>query len=145
MQNLNKTNDSRWELFSHDADMGIRGMGTTPDEAFEQAGLALTGVITDPEKVKTTETRTIKCQAPSLDILFYDWINCLVYEISKDKLLFSKFEVQINNLQLTAKVWGEPVDVQKHAPAVEVKGATFTQLKAEQSNGIWTVQCVVDV
>ena len=29
-----------WEHFSHDADMGVRGIGPTLEETFEQAALA---------------------------------------------------------------------------------------------------------
>src|SRR5262252_8706485 len=32
--------------FAHDADVGVRGWGATPAEAFEQAALALTAVVT---------------------------------------------------------------------------------------------------
>src|SRR5690606_28024908 len=37
----------RWEHFAHDADMGVRGVGSTLAEAFEQGALALTALITD--------------------------------------------------------------------------------------------------
>ena len=40
---------NRWEHFPHDADVGIRGRGPTLAEAFEQAALALTGIVTDAE------------------------------------------------------------------------------------------------
>ena len=32
-------NHKRWEHFPHEADMGVRGIGRTRDEAFEQAAL----------------------------------------------------------------------------------------------------------
>jgi len=35
---------SRWEHFSHEADIGVRGIGITKEQAFEQAALAMTGV-----------------------------------------------------------------------------------------------------
>jgi hypothetical protein len=38
-----------WEQFPHDADVGLRGWGATLAEAFEQAALALTGVVTDAD------------------------------------------------------------------------------------------------
>ena len=34
-----------WEHFPHDADVGVRGFGATPAEAFAQAALALTAVV----------------------------------------------------------------------------------------------------
>jgi len=37
----------QWEHFAHDADIGIRGWGTTPAEAFAAAALAMTAVVTD--------------------------------------------------------------------------------------------------
>ena len=37
---------ARWEHFPHDADVGVRGFGPTPAEAFAQAALALTAVAT---------------------------------------------------------------------------------------------------
>ncbi len=37
-----------WEHFEHSADIGVRGMGSTKAAAFEQAALALTGIVTPP-------------------------------------------------------------------------------------------------
>jgi SHS2 domain-containing protein len=38
------------------------------------------------------------------------------------------------------------VDVERHAPAVEVKGATFTELVVRRyDDGRWLAQCVLDV
>ncbi|MBT9613287.1 MAG: archease, partial [Burkholderiales bacterium] len=36
---------THWEHFTHGADIGVRGFGNTPSEAFEQAALAMTAVI----------------------------------------------------------------------------------------------------
>lgn len=36
-----------WTHFHHEADIGVRGTGHSPEEAFEQAAVALTAVITD--------------------------------------------------------------------------------------------------
>ena len=44
-------NEKRWEHFPHDADIGVRGIGASKEEAFEQAALALTAVLTDPRTV----------------------------------------------------------------------------------------------
>jgi protein archease len=35
-----------WEHFPHDADVGVLGLGATPAEAFAQAAMATTAVIT---------------------------------------------------------------------------------------------------
>jgi SHS2 domain-containing protein len=47
---------------------------------------------------------------------------------------------------LYAKAWGERIEVARHQPAVEVKGATLTELLVRQDqSGGWLAQCVVDV
>jgi Archease protein family (MTH1598/TM1083) len=43
---------SSWAHFSHDADIGVIGMGATKAEAFRRAALALTAVVTDLSKVQ---------------------------------------------------------------------------------------------
>jgi SHS2 domain-containing protein len=136
----------RWEHFPHEADMGLRGIGTTLDEAFEQAALAMTAVITDPAIVKAVEKIDITRQALDDEILLVDWLNALIYEMATRKLLFSRFEVHVQDHGLTAQAWGEPMDTARHEPTVEIKGATYTALRvAREANGEWVAQCVVDV
>jgi SHS2 domain-containing protein len=136
---------SKWEHFPHEADMGVRGTGATLAQAFEQAALALTAVITDPAKVVAREQVAIQCEAPDPELLFVDWLNAIVYEMATRHMLFSRFEVAIVHTTLTATLWGEPLDTARHQPAVEVKGATYTALRVAQENGRWIAQTVVDV
>jgi len=137
---------NHWEHFSHQADIGVRGFGASKEEAFEQAGLALTAVITDLNRLEPTELVNITCEAPSDDLLFVDWLNAIVYEMATRKMLFGKFEVRINGSRLEGKLWGQAVSMAKHEPAVEVKAATYTELQVRRSeDGSWVAQCVVDV
>ena len=141
-----ETVQKSWEHFPHQADMGVRGIGMTKEAAFEEAALALTAVITDPEAVSQTHAVTIACEAPDDELLLVDWINSLVYEMATRKMLFSRFSVQFDGHSLRGTAWGEPVEVTRHQPAVEVKGATYTELSVRQDEqGRWIAQCVVDV
>lgn len=135
-----------WEHFHHQADIGVRGVGATPLEAFVQAATALTAVVTDPATVRPLQSLTVACKAPDLELLLVDWLNALVFEMATRTMLFSQFDIILDGTQLTATVYGEPVDVTRHQPAVEVKGATYTELKIKQlPDGQWLAQCVVDV
>ncbi|MCR4299336.1 MAG: archease [Gallionella sp.] len=137
---------AHWEHFPHQADIGVRGMGATPEQAFEQAALALTAVITDPADVAAKEMLQLSCMAPDAELLLTDWLNSLIFEMVTRNMLFSRFEVHIDGNNLTAQVWGEALEVARHHPAVEIKGATYTSLKvAKQPDGGWVAQCVVDV
>lgn len=135
-----------WETFEHEADVGVRGRGATLAEAFAGAATALTAAICDPGDVLARETLSVECSAPDTELLLFDWLNALILEMASRHMLFSRFDVDIHNGCLFARVWGEPVDVGRHHPAAEVKGASFCELKVEQgSDGQWLAQCVVDV
>jgi SHS2 domain-containing protein len=136
----------RWELFPHVADMGVRGYGRTLDEAFAEAALALTAIISEPEQVGTAQAVEIRCAADDPEVLLVDWLNTVIYEMAVRGMLFGRFEVHVQNGQLTATAYGEPVDRARHEPAVEIKGATYTALDVHQEpDGRWIAQCVVDV
>lgn len=137
---------AHWEHFPHQADIGVRGLGVTLEQAFEQAALALTAVITDLAAVAPNEMIRLSCEAPDAELLLVDWLNVLIYEMATRNMLFSRFEVHLEGTHLGAQVWGEALEVARHHPAVEVKGATYTALKvARQPDGGWLAQCVVDV
>jgi SHS2 domain-containing protein len=135
-----------WQHFAHGADIGVRGRGATPAEAFAQAATAVTAVVTDPGLVRPEAAVQMQCQAPDLELLLFEWLNTLVYQMATRRMLFSTFDVRIAGGRLEAEARGEAVDVRRHAPAVEVKGATLTELAVRQGpDGAWTAQCVVDV
>ena len=138
--------DSHWEHFEHGADIGVRGYGPTRAVAFEQAALALTGVITDPSRVRPIERVEIACEAPDDELLLAHWLNAVVTEMAVRRMLFGRFEVQLDGHVLKACALGEPASVTRHEPAVEVKGATCTALRVAQADdGGWLAQTVVDV
>jgi SHS2 domain-containing protein len=134
-----------WEHFEHEADIGVRGYGETLSGAFEQAALAMTALITDIELIEPRSAISLQCEDDDRGLLLTDWLNALVYEMAIRKWLFSRFEVKINGSRLTARAWGEPIDIARHQPAVEVKGATFTELAVYRSDDCFVAQCVVDV
>ena len=136
----------RWEHFPHQADIGVRGVGASKSEAFKQAALALTAVILDPQELASKEVVEIACEAPDDELLLVDWLNALVYQMATRRLLFGRFEVHLDGRRLRAKAWGEPIDVARHQPAVEIKGATLTsRWVGQEASGAWVAQCVVDV
>ena len=135
-----------WEHFDHGADIGVRGYGVSPDEAFAQAALAMTAVVTDPATVKPAVAVAITCEAPDLELLLVDWLNALIFEMATRKMLFACFAARIEGVALRGEAWGETMDRARHPLAVEVKGATYTSLRVAQNpDGVWMAQCVVDV
>ena len=134
-----------WEHFPHDADVGVQGWGMTAAQAFEQVAYALTAVITHAE-IKPQLLVRVRCEAPDLELLLVEWLNAIIYEMAVRKMLFGRFAVRIDDGRLEGTLWGEPVDIERHAPACEPKGATYTALRvAKNRDGTWSAACIVDV
>ena len=137
---------SGWEHYPHTADMGIRGFGVTREEAFAQAAMAMIAVSVNMETIKPEQQVEIFCEADDDELLFIAWLNSIIYEMATRKMLFSKFEVAANGKQLTGKAWGEKLDLNRHMPVVEIKGATYSDLKVQRDkDGTWIAQCIIDI
>ena len=134
------------EHFHHGADIGVRGVGGSVESAFEQAALALTAVIAEPDAIEARAAIVIECSAPSRELLLADWLNALIYEMATRRMLFCRFQVNLRHDTLCARAWGESIEPDRHQPAVEVKGATYTELGVRRlDSGDWVAHCVVDV
>lgn len=135
----------RSEQFSHGADVGIRGIGGTKETAFEQVAHALSEVVTEAE-ISPSELVEIECSAPTDSLLLVDWLNRLIYEMAVRHMVFGRYSVTIQGGRLFGRAWGETVDRARHAPSVEPKGATLTELGVKRRrDGSWIAQCVIDV
>lgn len=135
-----------WEHFSHGSDIGVRGIGSSVEEAFEQAALALTAVVANVATIEQREIVEVRCDAPDLELLLVSWLNAIIYEMAVRRMLFSKFRIALAGYSLTGALAGERVDPERHQVAVEAKGATVTALRVTcNPDGQWLAQCVIDV
>jgi len=135
-----------WEHFPHAADIGVRGIGRTEDEAFEEAAKALVALTTDLDRVSPKEKVVVSLSAPDDEQLLVEWLDALVFEMATRRWVFSRFEVRIEGGKLEGTLWGEPRDESRHPIGVEVKGPTFTELHVGvREDGLWVAQLIVDV
>lgn len=135
-----------WEHFQHVADIGVRGIGPTAEEAFAEGAMALMAVICDIESVRCEQCVEVQCEGVGLDLLFADWLNALIYEMEVRRMVFGRFETTIEGTRLTGRAWGETIDLERHEFAVGVKAATYMELMVyRRDDEQWVAQCVVDV
>jgi SHS2 domain-containing protein len=140
----------RWEHFEHGADVGVRGIGATPGEAFAGAAAALCALVADPELVRAERKDAIDCEAPDLESLRVRFLNELISRMSAHRMVYGAFTAAVTaspgGFRVAARFTGEPLDLERHEPTVEPKGATFMLARvAEEADARWVSQCVVDV
>jgi SHS2 domain-containing protein len=134
-----------YETFEHEADIGIRGVGVTAEEAFANAAKAMYSVMVDLTRVEQKEFRGVNVTAGDREQLLVEWLNGLLAVSDIERMVFSRFEVRIEGTALAGNAWGERFDRSRHDPKVEVKGATYHQLSVHEDQGTVVAQCVVDV
>ncbi len=111
----------------------------------ENAARALFSIMVDLSKVQAEETVRIESEGEDLELLFVQWLNDLLAQAHLRGMVFCEFRIQIQGDKIESEVRGEKLDFDRHEPAVEVKGATLTQLRVGQEGGRYFAQCVVDV
>jgi SHS2 domain-containing protein len=47
----------------------------------------------------------VHCEAPDDEILFVDWLNAVVFEMSSRHMVFSRFRVKVEGRTLRGTAW----------------------------------------
>ena len=133
-----------YELIEHTADIGIRVKGADLKELFKNAALAMFDIIAEKKASGPTKQERIEQQAESLDELFINWLNELLYSSATKELIFSDFQIdKLNERSLQAVAFGSHIS--NYSINTEVKAATYHELKIEKISSGWQAQLIFDV
>lgn len=140
-----------YKYLEHGADVGIEATGDTIEEAFSSGAEALLNTAFEIESIEAIKEVSIRAKAPSLDLLFIEFLNELISLLDLEELAVR--EVQTEEIsELASGVWsfkgaalGETFDPEKHRVKTEVKAATYSGLSYELKDGLHTLRCVIDV
>jgi len=138
--------DFMYETFEHTADLGLRIRAPDLDRLFVEAGQALFSVILeDPGAIKTSQQFEVRLPADSWENLLFDWLRELLYHFDGEHFVSGRFEAHVSDAGLTATVWGEPYDPDRHRLQHEVKAITYHALRVEQRDDGWLAEVIVDI
>ncbi len=129
------------------ADVAFEAYGKTLDELFESAALAMFEVMLNTQKVDKKIEKKISVEGHDLKSLMFNWLNELLFYVGSESLVFSEFQVSVNekNLTLNAVCKGEKIDPEKHEVRTEVKAATYHKMKIEKEENFWKVRVILDI
>lgn len=139
-----------FEYLEHQADVGIKAVGESVEEALAEGARAMFNVMVDIEKVSKDKEVEIECEASDFETLFVEMLNELLYQREINEMIFGDFEVtglkkEGQNLKLKGKAFGEKLDLAHHQLKTEVKAATYAGLKYYQEENQHIFQCLLDV
>lgn len=121
-----------FEELSHTGDLRYRVTASTREELFAESACALFSTITDLEKVKEHEERSITAQGSALEELLVEFLRACFDEFTKDE--FIARHCSITSLtedadfllfRIEATLRGERFGVSKHPFRTEIKAVTY--------------------
>lgn len=122
-----------YELIDHTADVGLKAYGKSLSEAFQNAAKGMFDIITDSSEIESIGQYDIDLSADNLEQLLVDWLSELLYLHSAKNIVFGFFKVELDekNKKLTAKIFGEKLNMSRHKPGAEIKAVTYHMLEVK--------------
>jgi SHS2 domain-containing protein len=139
------------ETIDHTADMGIRGWGRTPAEAFEEAA-AMFELMADVRGLDPSRRSTISREGTDLTELLIEFLNGMLSDADLSGTVYlraavTRLEGRSGGMwALDAAIEGAPLDDVRDRLRIEVKAATYCGASVREPDpGVWVAQCVVDL
>jgi SHS2 domain-containing protein len=130
------------------ADCALDLDGASLADLFETAARALAELMVDPVTVEPAVRRTVTLEAPSLDLLLYDWLAELIFLKDSEQLVMTRTDVEVqaaSPCRLRAQCTGGVIDRRRTALRADPKAVTFHQFALEPRGAGWHARVVIDI
>lgn len=139
------------ETVEHAADMGIRGWGTSLEEAFEETAEGVLELMVDREGLGGGDGFHISLTGKDLEGLLVDFLNEIISLSDLEDSIFT--DVVVSGLSSTHEGWtleaslsGVPREGREGAILSDVKAVAWygAEVAGRPGEG-WTARCLVDL
>ncbi|MGI0029782.1 MAG: archease [Nitrososphaera sp.] len=137
-----------YRFLDHMTDALIEAYGSTLEEAFENAGKALSDTMIDVQRVRPEREVKIQAHGDDLHSLLFNWLDKVMLLAVSEGFVMSEFAVAIRGntgYHLQGSGWGEKLDLEKHHYKVEIKAVTYHEMQIQQESSGVTVRFLLDL
>ncbi len=135
----------KYEFLPHTADVKFRAYGKSIEEAFSNAALALTKVITDYNKVEANIEKTIEVESEDEKALLYDFLEQFLILLDSESFLLNSIkEIKIEGNKLKAVIVGD-TEIEKYKTETHIKAVTYQEMEIKKEKGKYMLQVVLDL
>ena len=132
------------------ADAAIEVSSNSLEGIFIDSGKALTNTMVDDLKsIKTNKKYTFKVESQERDLLLFEFLEKLVIEKDANQMLFSEFEVKINQtnekFMVSVIAHGEHIDYDRHELCADVKAVTLHKFSLTKEKEDWNAKMILDI
>ena len=136
----------KYRLIDHTADFGIQVFGADAKELFSNAALAMFDLITEVGSLKELNSMDIKISGEDWPDLMINWLRELLFLWNGKELLVKKADITtLSENNLSAKVYFDSYDPDRHLINIEVKAVTYHQIRVESGTSGWEARIIFDV
>jgi SHS2 domain-containing protein len=139
-----------YETLPHTTDAYLQATGANFEEALGYAAMALFDTMCDVNSISPNQVDNLKVTGADEVSLLYNWLESLLLQFELQRRVYSKFNVTItrktpNELEVNAKVYGEPYDRRKHGAKVEVKAVTYHKMEVTREDSMTVLRFILDL
>lgn len=124
----------------HATDAFIEVTARDVKEAFSVAADATINLILDQSRVEEKQERGFSAHGKDLRYLLFNWLEEITFVLITDGFAIKRIEFDMaenTGYKISAKAFGEPLDLQKHGFRVEVKAPTFYEMEIKQGRDVF--------
>ena len=137
-----------FEFIEHTADLGLRIYGKNIESLFQNAAQSLFEIIID-SKSQAENLEEIILEAENLEELFVTWLNELISLFFACKFLPSEYFIEVEEKDdlkiLKSRIKGANFNPQENKIKMEIKAATYHNLKLEKTDDGYVAEVIFDI
>src|SRR5574340_1061330 len=127
-----------FEVLEHTADVGFRAFGSTLEDLFANAALAMLSIAGEPSDAEPREQYELEAEGGDLESLLVNWLSEVLWWYDGRRIAFQGFRItHLNPAGMRATGFGEPLDPARHRTRIIVKAVTYHRLQIAPSGGGW--------
>ena len=140
-------NDSAdFRILDHTADVGLEARGSDLPHLFAAAARGMFSIICDLDTIQPTRQIPVSVSADGLEDLLVAWLSELLYLFNTRQMLFCRFDIsEIDDRDIKAIAFGEPIDLARHDLLAEIKAVTYHGLDVSRTDQLWTATVLFDI
>lgn len=129
-----------YKFLDHATDAFIEVNAKDLKEAFAVAANAVINLTIDQTKVEERQEKEFHAYGKDLRYLLFSWIEEITFVLITEGFAIRRIDFEIsekNGYSISAKAYGEGLDLEKHNFKVEIKAPTFYDMKIEQNKEVF--------
>lgn len=140
-----------YRILDHTADVGILVRAPDARTLFERCAGAMFDLMADVSAVADrlpagAVVDDVEADAPDREALLVAWLGELLGRAMVSGLVYAAFDIAtLDDTHLTARAWGEPLELAGGAFRTEIKAVTYHQLLISQDREEWTARVIFDI